>query len=96
MRVNQTIRIGSLSVNTMSNSSILQIGTSGAIKARSEEITEQITQAQANQVVEDKIHKEIAPILNAEGLPPEMQPLQQQQQQQQQQPGSRARTKNRT
>ncbi|TCP55666.1 spore germination GerPB [Tumebacillus sp. BK434] len=69
MRVNQTIRIGSLTVTGMSNSSIVQIGTSGAIKARSEQITEQITQQQADQTVEDKIHQEIEPMLNAEGLP---------------------------
>ncbi|ASS76386.1 hypothetical protein CIG75_16445 [Tumebacillus algifaecis] len=69
MRVNQTIRIGSITVNTMTSSSILQIGSSGAIKARAEVITEQVTEQQAHEILENKIHQELEPILKQEGLP---------------------------
>jgi spore germination protein PB len=71
MRVTQTISIGTLRINSMSNSSIVQIGTSGAMKARSEEITEQVTPSQADKAVENKITKEIKPMLKKEGLPVE-------------------------
>jgi spore germination protein PB len=69
MRVNQTIRIGKIEINSLTNSSILQIGTSGAIKAQSEQIDEHISQQQADEVVENKIHSEIEPMLREEGLP---------------------------
>ncbi|HEU4964360.1 MAG TPA: spore germination protein GerPB [Bacilli bacterium] len=71
MRVTQTISIGSLKVNSMSNSSILQIGASGAIKARSEDIKEIIPQSQADQTMEGIVTKEVKPILEKEGLPVE-------------------------
>lgn len=71
MRITQTISIGRLTINTMSNSSVLQVGASGAIKAHSETITENIPQPVADQKLEKKITKEVKPILNKEGLPVE-------------------------
>ncbi len=69
MRVNQTIKIGTIQINAMSSSSVLQIGTSGAVKARSETITEEVTPTQAEQMLEDQIHSQIEPELKKEGLP---------------------------
>jgi hypothetical protein len=71
MRVTQTISIGKLSINSMSNSSILQVGASGAIKTRSEEITEVLSQQQADQKLEQKVTQAVEPILKKEGLPVE-------------------------
>lgn len=71
MRVTQTISIGQLRINSMSNSSILQVGTSGAIKARSEELTEVIPQQQADQKIEGKVTQELKPMMEPEGLPVE-------------------------
>ena len=71
MRVTQTISIGSLRINSMSNTSILQIGTSGSMKSRSENINEYIPQAQADQKLEGKIDKELKKELPKEGLPVE-------------------------
>ena len=71
MRVTQTISIGSLRINSMSNTSILQIGTSGSMKSRSENINEYIPQAQADQKIEGKIDKELKKELPKEGLPVE-------------------------
>ncbi|MGZ4112931.1 MAG: spore germination protein GerPB [Tumebacillaceae bacterium] len=75
MRVTQTISIGTLRINSMSNSSIVQIGTSGAVKTRSEEITEVIPQTEANQKLEDKIYKSVKPKLKKEGIPTAQQPI---------------------
>jgi hypothetical protein len=69
MRVNQSISIGSIRINSMSNTSIVQIGASGAIKARSEDITEQVSQTTADKKLEQKITKEVKPLLEAEGIP---------------------------
>jgi spore germination protein PB len=69
MRVTQKISIGSIRINSMSNTSIVQIGTSGAIKARSETTTEEVTQEVADQKVEKKIEKAVKPELKKEGLP---------------------------
>jgi spore germination protein PB len=71
MRVTQTISIGSLRINSMSNTSILQIGTSGSMKSRSESINEYIPQAEANQKIEGKIDKELKKEMTKEGLPVE-------------------------
>ena len=71
MRVTQTISIGSLRINSMSNTSILQIGTSGSMKSRSESINEYIPQAEANQKLEGKIDKELKKEMPKEGLPVE-------------------------
>ncbi|PWK05041.1 spore germination protein GerPB [Tumebacillus permanentifrigoris] len=69
MRVTQTISIGSLRINSMSNSAIFQVGTSGAIKARSEDIKEYVTPAQADKKLESKVTKELKPHFKKEGLP---------------------------
>ncbi|MCX7570034.1 hypothetical protein OS242_08655 [Tumebacillus sp. DT12] len=69
MRVTQKISIGTLRINSMSNSSIVQVGTSGSIKSHAEDIKEYIPQQQAHQKLESKITKEVKPILNKEGLP---------------------------
>jgi spore germination protein PB len=74
MRVTQTISIGTLRINSMSNSSIVQIGTSGAVKTRSEEITEVIPQQEANQKLEKKIYDNVKPHLAKEGIPTQKQP----------------------
>lgn len=71
MRVTQKISIGTLRINSMSNSSIVQVGTSGSIKSHAEDIKEYIPQQQAEQKLENKITKEVKPILNKEGLPVE-------------------------
>lgn len=71
MRVTQKISIGTLRINSMSNSSIVQVGTSGSIKSHAEDIKEYIPQQQAHQKLESKITKEVKPILNKEGLPVE-------------------------
>lgn len=69
MRVTQTISIGSLRINTMSNSSILQVGASGSMQARAKEIREFVTPAQAEQKLETIVSKELNPIFEKEGLP---------------------------
>jgi spore germination protein PB len=69
MRVTQKISIGSIRINSMSNTSIVQIGTSGAIKARSETTTEEVTQEVADQKMEKKIEKAVKPELQKDGLP---------------------------
>lgn len=68
MRVNQKISIGSIRINSMSNSSIVQIGASGAIKARSEDITEQVDQATATKKMEKKVIQEVMPLMEQQGL----------------------------
>lgn len=71
MRVTQTISIGSLRINAMSNSSILQVGTSGAIKSHTEDIKEYVSPTQAETYTEGKITKELSPMFKKEGLPVE-------------------------
>jgi len=71
MRVTQSIKIGNLRINSMSSSSILQIGTSGAIRARSQEAKEQVTPAQAEQKLEGMITNSLQPLMEPQGLPVE-------------------------
>jgi len=68
MRVQQRISIGTLRINSMSNSSIIQIGASGSMKARAKEINEYVPASEANQKIEGQIQQAVQPLMQEQGL----------------------------